>query len=76
MIDNFLSSFLTIILNGFTTVFDTLDSITFSGISLLDFTISIFLIGSVVPLILTTLRSRRSSASGRSKSERRKNNEE
>lgn len=75
MIDNFLSSFLSIILNGFTTVFDTLDSISFSGISLLDFSISIFLIGTVVPLILTTLRSRRSS-SGRSKSERRKNNDE
>lgn len=75
MIDNFLTSFLSIILSGFSTFFDTLDSITFSGISLLDFSISIFLIGTVVPLILTTLRSRRNGGA-RSKSERRKNNEE
>lgn len=75
MIDNFLTSFLSIILSGFSTFFDTLDSITFSGISLLDFSISIFLIGTVVPLILTTLRSRRNGGA-RSKSERRKKNEE
>lgn len=75
MIDSFLSSFISILTSGFTTFFNTLDSISFAGITLLDFIISIFLIGTVVPLILTTLRSRRNYG-GRSKSERRKNNEE
>lgn len=75
-IDGFLSSFISILLSGFQTTFNTLDSIQFSGISLLDFIITCFLIGTVVPLIFTLLRSRRSGASGRSKKERRANNEE
>lgn len=75
-IDGFLSSFVSIMLSGFQFAFNTLDSIQFSGISLLDFIITVFLIGTVVPLIFTLLRSRRSGVSGRSKKERRANNEE
>lgn len=75
-IGGFLGSFLSIVLGGFTTAFNTLDNIGFSGISLLDFILTVFLIGTVVPLIFTLLRSRRSGSSGRSKAERRKNNEE
>ena len=48
--------------NGFlsclSTIYSTLDSIVFYGISLLDFFIWIFIISIVLPLILTVIRSR------------------
>lgn len=46
------------ILEGLKFCFDFLDSITFYGISLLDFFITLFILGCVLPLVLTLLRSR------------------
>lgn len=39
-------------------LYNLLDSITFMGISLLDFSLSVFIISVVLPLVLTLLRSR------------------
>lgn len=39
-------------------LYNLLDSITFMGISLLDFFLSVFIISLVLPLVLTLLRSR------------------
>lgn len=45
------------LLSLMTECFNTLDSITFRGISILDFLITIFIIGIVLPLIITLLKS-------------------
>lgn len=42
--------------------FDTLDSISFLGITLLDFVIWVFVLSVILPLIVTLLNSRRSGA--------------
>ncbi len=57
-ISGFFSSFLNSILSMFGSFFDTLDSISFNGISLLDFTITLFVLGVAIPLVITLLPSR------------------
>ena len=42
--------------------FDTLDSISFMGITLLDFSIWVFVLGIILPIIVTLLNSGRSSS--------------
>lgn len=53
-----IESVIDMILDGMGAVFDFLDSITFYGISVLDFFITLFILSCVLPLILTLLRSR------------------
>lgn len=57
-ITGFMSSFLNEIVNFFGTMFGILDKITFLGISLLDFTITLFVLGVAIPLVITLLPSR------------------
>lgn len=57
-ISGFISSFLNEIVNFFKVYFETLDKISFSGISLLDFTVTLFVLGVAIPLIITLLPSR------------------
>lgn len=47
------------IINGMKWVFDTLDKVTFHGISLLDFFITLFVLGVAVPLVVSTVKSPR-----------------
>ena len=46
-----------LIFNGFSFCYNTLDSLTYHGISLLDFFIWIFVLGIIIPLIITVLPS-------------------
>lgn len=57
------------IINGIEWVFDTLDKVTFHGISLLDFFITLFVLGIAVPLVVSTVKSPRL-PSGRSRHSR------
>lgn len=57
-ISGFFSSFVNALISMFGSFFDTLDSITFNGISLLDFTITLFVLGVAIPLVITLLPSR------------------
>lgn len=69
-----LDTFFNGLLSCLTVIYDTLDSISFYGISLLDFFIWIFILSVVLPLILTVIRSRsvesRPQRSSRSSSEK------
>lgn len=53
-IDVFIDSFISIL----STVFDTLSSITFAGISLLSYIIALFVLGAAVPLVISLLNNR------------------
>lgn len=78
-ITNFMSWFIGICVEMFTWVYNTLDSITFYGFSLLQFCISILIISTIIPIILTTAQNQsiRSERCGKtSKSERSEKNEE
>lgn len=57
-ISSFLSEFLGMILTLFRYFYTLLDSIGFGGFSLLDFTIAIFLIAFVVPLLVVVVPGR------------------
>ena len=57
-----LSSVFNLIFSGLKWCFDTLDSISFMGISLLDYLIWIFVLGIVLPIVLTLLNSGRSAS--------------
>lgn len=57
-ISGFMSSFISEIVKFFTKFFGILDQISFSGISLLDFTITLFVLGVAIPLVITLLPSR------------------
>lgn len=57
-ISGFTSSFINSLVSMFGSFFNILDSITFSGISLLDFVITLFVLGVAIPLVLTLLPSR------------------
>lgn len=58
-ISGFFNQFFGYILTWFQWVYNTLDSITFNGISLLDYSISILLISAVLPLVITLIRTHR-----------------
>lgn len=47
-----------LIFDGLSFCFDTLDSITYRGVSLLDFFIWLFVLGIIIPVIITILPSR------------------
>lgn len=51
-----LSVIITMFVTGFIKSFQLLDSIGFFGISLLDFLITLFILGVIIPLILTLLK--------------------
>lgn len=53
-----LDAFFNGFLDSLSVIYSTLDSISFYGISLLDFFIWIFILSVVLPLILTVIRSR------------------
>ncbi len=57
-----LSSVFNLIFSGLKWCFDTLDSISFMGISLLDYIIWIFVLGIVLPIVLTLLNAGRSAS--------------
>lgn len=57
-ISGFMSSFLNEIIKFFVSCFNILDSISFNGISLLDFIITVFVLGVAIPLVITLLPSR------------------
>lgn len=52
----FVNWFLSTMVNLFTFVFNTLDSISFMGITLLDFVLTVFILSVAVPLVITTMR--------------------
>lgn len=52
----FVNWFLSTMVNLFTFVFNTLDSISFMGITLLDFVLTIFILSIALPLVVTLLR--------------------
>lgn len=54
--------FMDMFLHGFRTCYSLLDRIQFHGISLLDFMLWILCLGIILPIVLTLLRSGRSSA--------------
>lgn len=64
-----LENVLGLVFNGLKFCFDTLDSISFRGISLLDFTIWVFVLGIILPIIVTLLNSGRSEVRSYAKSE-------
>lgn len=51
----FIGDFLNLLLQMFSKVFDTLDSIEFFGFSLLTYFISLFVLMAVVPILITVL---------------------
>lgn len=51
-----LTVILTMLFTGFVQGLNTLDSITFFGLSLLDYIITIVLLGAVIPLIFALLK--------------------
>ena len=57
-ISNFISQFVGDMFNLVTYCFSLLDSITFGGFSLLDYTIALFLIALTVPLIVVVVPGR------------------
>lgn len=57
-ITSFVSSFVSQMVNLFIEIYGTLDGIQFYGFSLLDFTISLFLLGLVVPIIMVLVPGR------------------
>ncbi len=57
-ITSFIQGFLTMVLDLFVYIYATLDSIQFYGFSLLDLSISFFLLGLVVPIILVLVPGR------------------
>lgn len=61
-ISNGFDSVINLIFQGFQFVYNTLDSIAFHGISLLDFMLWILCLGIILPIVLTLLSSGRSSA--------------
>lgn len=56
-----ISSIINLIVQGLTDMYSLLDNFQFSGISLLDFMITIFVLGAVLPVILAILNTRTSS---------------
>lgn len=68
-ITNFVSSFITEMVSLFSYVVNTLDTIEFFGFSLLSYIITLFIISSVVPLVISIVQKvgvRRGSRSRRS----------
>lgn len=61
-ITNGFDGVINLILQGFTFVYQTLDGITFHGVSLLDFMLWTLALGIILPIVLTLLSSGRSSA--------------
>lgn len=57
-VTNAFNSIFDLILNGIGFCFETLDSITFRGVSLLDFMITLFVLGVALPLVIATVTSR------------------
>ena len=57
-ITNFMQTFLSSIIDIFSTVFNQLSSITFNGISLLSYTIAVFVLTSAIPLVVSLLNNR------------------
>lgn len=58
-ISNFISTFVSLMVTGVTESFVILDSISFNGVSLLWYIISIALIGVFLPVLLTLVKTRR-----------------
>lgn len=72
-----LSVIVAMIVTGFVKSFQLLDSIGFFGITLLDFIITIFILGVIIPLILTLLKADTVySIVGRRRERRRKSKDE
>ncbi len=61
-ITNQFESVFDFIINGLQFCFNTLDSLTFKGISLLDFLIWILILGIMLPILVTLLSSGRGAA--------------
>lgn len=56
-ITNFMTWFISQVINMFTWIFNTLDSITFAGTSLLRISVTIFILSCLIPIILTVGKS-------------------
>lgn len=52
--DKFMSTWLQLMVDSFKTIFDTLDTIQFFGISLLDLVISCFILSVAIPIVIAT----------------------
>lgn len=57
-ISMFISDFLSLLISCFRTVFNTLDSITFFGFSLLTYLISLLVLSVAVPILISILNTR------------------
>lgn len=55
-ITNFVNWFISAMVDLFTFIFNTLDSISFLGITLLDYITTIFILSVALPLVVTLLR--------------------
>lgn len=66
-ITNFMTWFITQVINMFKTIFTTLDDITFSGTSLLKIIITISILSALIPVLLTIVKSSRVTAERSSK---------
>lgn len=56
--ENFINQFLSMMLSGVGSAFNALDSFKFWGFSLLDYMISVCLLGVVIPIIVTLVKNR------------------
>lgn len=63
-ITSFIDSFINLMFTGTVDCIDILDSLTFHGISLLDFSLGILLIGCILPIIINFASSGVSSSRG------------
>lgn len=71
-ISSFFNSFLNLMVTGVTYCFNTLDRISFNGVTLLQFCLWVMILSALIPIVFTVVRtqssklnSRRSSASSR-----------
>lgn len=66
-ITTFMEQFITLILNAFIWIFETLDSIKFSGISLLQYIITLIILGVILPILFTIPKINRTEKRGAKK---------
>lgn len=55
-ITSFIDSFIAMMFNGVVDSFGILDSLTFHGISLLDFILGILILGFIIPIIINLVK--------------------
>lgn len=75
-ITNFITDFLSLIISCFTSAFNTLDSITFFGFSLLTYFISLLVLSVSVPILISILNTRSTKLSVKKRSRKENSGDE